>query len=135
FDRSAITRKTDAALDLVGLVEYAERSVVLLSGGQMQRVALARSLVYEPQLLLLDEPLSNLDANLRLRLRDDLRRIIKRAGVTALYVTHDQAEAAVIGDRVGVMRDGRLLQIGPSVEIYNRPADLFVAKFTGASNL
>jgi iron(III) transport system ATP-binding protein len=98
-------------------------------------VALARSVVYEPQLLLLDEPLSNLDANLRLRLRDDLRRIIKRTGVTALYVTHDQSEAVVLGDRVGVMRDGNLLQIGAPTEIYNRPADLFVARFTGASNL
>src|SRR5919205_631740 len=128
-------RRTAETLELVGLSEFAKRSVVSLSGGQMQRVALARSLVYEPALLLLDEPLSNLDAKLRLRLRDDLRRIIKRAGVTALYVTHDQAEAAVLGDRVGVMRDGKLLQIGPPGEIYNRPADLFVAQFTGASNL
>src|SRR5215471_14987871 len=86
-------------VELVGLAEFAERSVVSLSGGQMQRVALARSLVYQPQLLLLDEPLSNLDAQLRLRLRDDLRRIIKKTGVTALYVTHDQAEAVVLGDR------------------------------------
>jgi len=101
----------------------------------MQRVALARSLVYEPQLLLLDEPLSNLDAKLRLRLRDDLRRIIKKTGVTALYVTHDQAEAVVLGDRIGVMRDGKLLQIASADELYNRPADLFVASFTGASNL
>ena len=85
--------------------------MVALSGGQMQRVALARSLVYQPQLLLLDEPLSNLDAKLRLRLRDDLRRIIKQTGVTALYVTHDQAEAVVLGDRIGVMRDGKLLQM------------------------
>ncbi len=100
----------------------------------MQRVALARSLVYEPQLLLLDEPLSNLDAQLRLRLRDDLRRIIKQTGVTALYVTHDQAEAVVLGDRIGVMRDGKLLQMAAADEIYNRPADLFVARFTGASN-
>ena len=112
-----------------------QRSVVALSGGQMQRVALARSLVYEPQLLLLDEPLSNLDAKLRLRLRDDLRRIIKQTGVTALYVTHDQAEAVVLGDRIGVMRDGKLLQMASPDEIYNRPADLFVANFTGASNL
>ena len=133
--RGEIGRRTAETLELVGLSEFAKRSVVSLSGGQMQRVALARSLVYEPALLLLDEPLSNLDANLRLRLRDDLRRIIKRAGVTALYVTHDQAEAAVLGDRVGVMRDGKLLQIGPPSEIYNRPADLFVAQFTGASNL
>jgi ABC-type Fe3+/spermidine/putrescine transport system ATPase subunit len=108
---------------------------VSLSGGQMQRVALARSLVYQPQLLLLDEPLSNLDAQLRVRLRDDLRRIIKQTGVTAVYVTHDQAEAVVLGDRIGVMRDGKLLQMASAVEIYNRPADLFVAKFTGASNL
>src|SRR5690606_945155 len=86
-------------------------------------------------LLLLDEPLSNLDAKLRLRLRDDLRRIIKEAGVTALYVTHDQAEAVVLGDRIGVMRDGHLLQMSDPVTLYNRPADLFVANFTGASNM
>jgi iron(III) transport system ATP-binding protein len=133
--RAELERLTAEVLDLVGLADFAQRPVVSLSGGQMQRVALARSLVYEPKLLLLDEPLSNLDANLRLRLRDDLRRIIKRTGVTALYVTHDQAEAAVLGDRVGVMRDGKLLQIGPPAAIYNRPADLFVATFTGASNL
>jgi len=133
--RAARDRKVEEALELVGLSEFSQRSVVSLSGGQMQRVALARSLVYQPQLLLLDEPLSNLDANLRLRLRDDLREIIKRTGVTALYVTHDQAEAVVLGDRIGVMRDGKLLQIGAPGEIYNRPADLFVASFTGASNL
>jgi iron(III) transport system ATP-binding protein len=108
--------------------------VVALSGGQMQRVALARSVVYRPQLLLLDEPLSNLDAKLRLRLRDDLRVILKQTGMTALYVTHDQAEAVVLGDRIGVMRDGKLLQMGAPDEIYNRPADLFVASFTGATN-
>jgi iron(III) transport system ATP-binding protein len=133
--RAEISRRVADILALVGLSELAQRSVVALSGGQMQRVALARSLVYEPQLLLLDEPLSNLDAQLRLRLRDDLRRIIKQAGVTAVYVTHDQAEAVVLGDRIGVMRDGRLLQMAPAAEIYNRPADLFVANFTGASNL
>ena len=109
--RAEIERKIADMLDLVGLSELAQRAVVALSGGQMQRVALARSLVYEPALLLLDEPLSNLDAQLRLRLRDDLRRIIKQAGVTALYVTHDQAEAVVLGDRIGVMRDGKLLQM------------------------
>jgi iron(III) transport system ATP-binding protein len=133
--RAEIARKVGEMLDLVGLAEFAQRPVVALSGGQMQRVALARSLVYRPQLLLLDEPLSNLDAQLRLRLRDDLRRIIKQAGVTAVYVTHDQAEAVVLGDRVGVMRAGKLLQMATPAEIYNRPADLFVASFTGASNL
>jgi ABC-type Fe3+/spermidine/putrescine transport system ATPase subunit len=133
--RAEIDRRVAEVLELVGLADYARRPVVSLSGGQMQRVALARSLVYQPQLLLLDEPLSNLDAQLRLRLRDDLRRIIKQTGVTALYVTHDQAEAVVLGDRIGVMRDGRLLQMASASEIYNRPADLFVANFTGASNL
>jgi iron(III) transport system ATP-binding protein len=133
--RAEIERKVAEVLELVGLAEFAQRSVVVLSGGQMQRVALARSLVYGPQLLLLDEPLSNLDAQLRLRLRDDLRRIIKQTGVTAVYVTHDQAEAVVLGDRIGVMRDGKLLQMASPDEIYNRPADLFVASFTGASNL
>ncbi len=132
--RGDATRQVDEVLALVGLSEYAERPVVALSGGQMQRVALARSIVYRPKLLLLDEPLSNLDAKLRIRLRDDLRRILKAAGMTALYVTHDQAEAVVLGDRIGVMRDGKLLQMGTPDEIYNRPADLFVANFTGATN-
>src|SRR5882757_608900 len=133
--RGDANRKVDEVLALVGLTEYADRPVVALSGGQMQRVALARSIVYRPQLLLLDEPLSNLDAKLRLRLRDDLRVILKQTGMTALYVTHDQAEAVVLGDRIGVMRAGKLLQMASPDEIYNRPADLFVASFTGASNL
>jgi len=130
-----INAKVNDTLELVGLGEYAERPVVSLSGGQMQRVALARSLVYRPQLLLLDEPLSNLDAKLRIRLRDELRRILKATGMTGLYVTHDQAEAVVLGDRIGVMKDGKLLQMAPPGEIYNRPADSFVANFTGASNV
>ena len=134
MSRAAANAKVDEALQLVGLSEYADRSVVALSGGQMQRVALARSIVYRPQLLLLDEALSNLDAKLRLRLRDDLRIILKQTGMTALYVTHDQAEAVVLGDRIGVMRDGKLLQMGTPDQIYNRPADLFVANFTGATN-
>src|SRR6188472_2434331 len=135
ISRADARRKVDEALELVGLSEYAERPVVALSGGQMQRVALARSMVYRPQLLLLDEPLSNLDAKLRLRLRDELRRILKATGMTGLYVTHDQAEAVVLGDRIGVMREGKLLQMAPPNEIYNRPADPFVANFTGASNV
>src|SRR6201999_3948618 len=132
--RTEAAKKVDEVLELVGLSEYAERPVVALSGGQMQRVAVARSIVYRPQLLLLDEPLSNLDAKLRLRLRDDLRVILKQTGMTALYVTHDQAEAVVLGDRIGVMRNGKLLQMGTPDQIYNRPADPFVANFTGATN-
>jgi iron(III) transport system ATP-binding protein len=100
----------------------------------MQRVALARSLVYRPKLLLLDEPLSNLDTKLRVRLRDDLRRILKTANVTGLYVTHDQEEAVVIGDRIGVMNEGKLIQIDDPITLYNRPVDAFVADFTGATN-
>jgi len=133
--REEINRKVTRVLDLVGLGEYATRPVTQLSGGQMQRVALARALVYEPRILLLDEPLSNLDAKLRLRLRDELRRIIKEAKVTALYVTHDQSEAVVLGDRIGVMENGKLMQISPPVELYNKPENLFVANFTGVSNL
>ena len=130
-----INAKVNDTLELVGLGDYAERPVTQLSGGQMQRVALARSLVYRPQLILLDEPLSNLDAKLRVRLRDELRRILKQTGMTGLYVTHDQSEAVVLGDRIGVMREGKLLQMAPPAEIYNRPADPFVANFTGASNV
>src|SRR3954466_5361315 len=133
--REQAVRKVDEVLGLVGLSEYAERPVTQLSGGQMQRVALARALVYEPRILLLEEPLSNLDAKLRLRLRDELRRIIKEAKVTALYVTHDQSEAVVLGDRIGVMENGKLMQMSAPVELYNKPANLFVANFTGASNL
>jgi iron(III) transport system ATP-binding protein len=133
--RAEIDRRCAEVLELVGLGEYASRPVTQLSGGQMQRVALARALVYRPQLLLLDEPLSNLDAKLRLRLRDELRRIIKEAGVTALYVTHDQDEAVVLGDRIGVMEQGKLMQMSAPVDLYNKPANLFVANFTGVSNL
>src|SRR6201991_2696234 len=135
ISRSDAASKVEEALKLVGLSEYADRPVTALSGGQMQRVALARSMVYRPQLLLLDEPLSNLDAKLRIRLRDELRRILKQTGMTGLYVTHDQAEAVVLGDRIGVMKDGKLLQMAPPGEVYNRPADSFVANFTGASNV
>jgi len=134
MSRDEIDRRAKEALEMVGLWEYANRSATALSGGQMQRVALARSMSYSPKLLLLDEPLSNLDAKLRTRLRVDLRRIIKEIGVTALYVTHDQSEAVVIGDRIGVMNEGRLLQMASAQEIYNKPTDLFVASFTGATN-
>src|SRR5260370_33239608 len=130
-----IDAKVRETLELVGLGDYAERPVTSLSGGQMQRVALARSLVYRPQLLLLDEPLSNLDSKLRIRLRDELRRILNITGMTGLYVTHDQSEAVVLGDRIGVMREGKLLQMAPPPEIYNPPAASFVANFTCASHI
>ena len=134
LSRADKARMINHAIEIVQLQPYIDRPVTALSGGQMQRVALARSIVYEPRMLLLDEPLSNLDAQLRLRLRDDLRRIIKAAGLTALYVTHDQAEAVVLGDRIGVMRDGKLLQLSSATELYNDPADAFVAGFTGSTN-
>jgi len=132
--RAEVAAKVAQALELVGLSAYAQRRPAQLSGGQQQRVALARTIAIEPKVLLLDEPLSNLDAKLRIRLRDELRRILKMTGMTGLYVTHDQAEAVVLGDRIGVMRNGKLLQMAPPGEIYNRPADSFVANFTGASN-
>jgi iron(III) transport system ATP-binding protein len=132
--RAERARRVAEALSLVGLAALADRYPRSMSGGQQQRVALARALVIRPRMLLLDEPLSNLDAKLRLRLRDDLRVILKQTGMTALYVTHDQAEAVVLGDRIGVMRNGKLLQMDTPDEIYNRPADLFVANFTGATN-
>lgn len=134
LSKAELGERVSDTLKLVGLEDYAGRSVVALSGGQMQRVALARALVYQPRIVLLDEPLSNLDAKLRIRLRDDLRTIIKQLGLTALYVTHDQEEAVVIGDRIGVMRDGKLLQMSAAVDLYNNPADLFVANFTGVTN-
>src|SRR5438132_3224554 len=102
-----------------------------LSGGQQQRVALARAMVMQPDLLLFDEPLSNLDAKLRVQVRGELRRLQKRLGTTALYVTHDQAEAMSLSDRIAVMRDGQVEQIGAPEEIYARPATLFVADFVG----
>src|SRR5690606_26192061 len=135
LSRKDIRSQAQEALELVGLQDYADRPGVALSGGQMQRVALARSLSYKPTLLLLHGPLSNLDGKLRIRLRDDLRKIVKDAGVTALYVTHDQAEAVVIGDRIGVMKDGQMLQHDVPTEVYNNPRDLFVANFTGAATV
>jgi putative spermidine/putrescine transport system ATP-binding protein len=121
-------------LDLVGIGAHAERYPHQLSGGQQQRVALARALAIEPQVLLLDEPLSALDAKVRVQLRDEIRRIQIEVGTTTLFVTHDQEEALAMADRVGVMRDGRLEQLGPPAEIYLRPASPFVANFVGLSN-
>jgi iron(III) transport system ATP-binding protein len=128
-------RRVLAALDLVGLAGREDRYPSQLSGGQQQRVALARSLALEPRLILLDEPLSNLDAKLREEMRVELRKLIKKVGISALYVTHDQDEAFTISDAVIVMEAGKILQYASPDEIYNRPAHPFVASFIGHSTL
>jgi putative spermidine/putrescine transport system ATP-binding protein len=130
----ASRRRTRAGdlLELVGLAGLAERFPHELSGGQQQRVALARALCVEPRLLLLDEPLSALDAKVRSQLRDEIRRIQLEVGITALFVTHDQEEALSMADRVGVMRSGRLEQLGTPADVYSTPATNFVAEFVGS---
>jgi iron(III) transport system ATP-binding protein len=132
--RSEIRQRVAAALEHVHLADRAQARPNQLSGGQQQRVALARALVIEPQCLLLDEPLSNLDAKLRLEMRVEIRRICKQAGITAIYVTHDQKEALSIADRLAVMRAGRIEQIGTPADVYRRPASRFVAGFIGEGN-
>ncbi len=125
-------KRAGELLELVGLAPLAERYPHELSGGQQQRVALARALCVEPRLLLLDEPLSALDAKVRAQLRDEIRRIQLEVGITTLFVTHDQEEALSISDRVGVMRAGRLEQLGPPSEVYSSPTSNFVAEFVGS---
>jgi putative spermidine/putrescine transport system ATP-binding protein len=127
-------RRADELLELVGLGSHADHYPHQLSGGQQQRVALARALAIEPTVLLLDEPLSALDANVRSQLRDEIRRIQIEVGTTTLFVTHDQEEALAMADRVGVMRAGRLEQIAPPAELYDRPRTAFVAEFVGLTN-
>jgi ABC-type Fe3+/spermidine/putrescine transport system ATPase subunit len=122
------------ALRIVDLDGYAERAVQALSGGQQQRVALARALAIEPPLLLLDEPLSNLDQALRVRTRTELRALVKKLGITAIFVTHDQEEAFDLSDRIAVMRAGRIRQFGAPRELYDAPVDRFVAGFVGRAN-
>ena len=113
----------------------AERLPAQLSGGQQQRVAIARSLVLEPRILMFDEPLSNLDFKLRIQMRDELKRLQRRLGKTAIYVTHDQTEALALSDRIAVLSHGQIEQIGTPGEIYEEPATAFVAEFIGSSNL
>ncbi len=132
---AARNTRTDAMLDLVGLQGYGERSVFELSGGEQQRVALARSLAPGPPLLMLDEPLGALDRALRERLMDELRTILKEIGVTALYVTHDQQEAFAISDRIVLMDRGAKVQEGPPGEMYRQPINRFAARFFGLRNL
>src|ERR671918_2541211 len=130
-----IKRKVLSALELVGLQGREARYPSQLSGGQQQRVALARSLALEPRLILLDEPLSNLDAKLREEMRSELKKLIKKVGISALYVTHDQEEAFTISDAVIVMESGKILQYAAPEDIYNRPTHSFVASFIGHSIL
>ncbi len=132
--RAEIRERVLTALERVGMAGFEERLPAQLSGGQQQRVALARAIVIEPDLLLLDEPLSNLDAKLRVEMRAELRRLQKDLGITMLYVTHDQAEALSLSDRIVVMNSGQIEQIGVPREIYNRPQTAFVARFMGFDN-
>ncbi len=132
--KSDAAQKVERIMELVGLSGFGDRSPNQLSGGQQQRVALARALVVEPRVLLFDEPLSNLDAKLREQMRGEIRRIQKNLSITAVYVTHDQNEAMSISDRVVVMRDGQIEQVGTPEEIYAKPSTRFVADFVGKVN-
>lgn len=133
--QSTIDLQVHEALQMVKLTGYEDRAIDQLSGGQQQRVSLARALVVKPKCLLLDEPLSNLDAQLRLEMRSEIRRIVKENGLTAVYVTHDQEEALSMADRMAVMDNGHVEQIGTPQEIYREPANSYVAAFIGETNL
>ena len=135
LSRDAQKSKAREGLALVGLAGYDERLPSELSGGQQQRVAVARALVLEPQVLLFDEPLSNLDARLRRKMREDIREIQLKLGLTSVYVTHDQEEALAVSDKIVVMNKGRIAQAGTPTDLYERPADAFVADFIGSANL
>ena len=134
ISKQDIKEKANNVLELVGLQGLQDRYPGQLSGGQQQRVALARALIRNPKVLLLDEPLSNLDAKLREKMRFEIKSLVKRMGITSVYVTHDQSEAMVISDRIVVMEKGNIVQIGNSHEIYEKPANRFVADFIGAMN-
>ncbi len=133
--RAEIERRVATALEVVGLSHLAQRRPSQLSGGQQQRVALARTIVVEPKVLLLDEPLSNLDARMRVEVRRELRDLQQRLGITTIFVTHDQEEANTICDRIAVMKDGVIQQVGTPMELYEHPANLFVAGFLGTANI
>jgi iron(III) transport system ATP-binding protein len=134
YGKAEIGERVKRALDRVKLSAFADRLAPHLSGGQQQRVALARALVHEPRLILLDEPLSNLDARLRDAMRVELRQLVKSVGITALFVTHDQTEAMGMSDRLALMRDGVIVQQGTPREVYLRPQSVFAADFMGGSN-
>jgi iron(III) transport system ATP-binding protein len=133
--RAEIAERVEEALGLVGLAHLADRRPSQLSGGQQQRVAVARTIAVRPKVLLLDEPLSNLDAKLRVQVRRELRELQQRLGITTIFVTHDQEEANTICDRIAVMNDGIVQQVGTPMELYERPANLFVAGFLGTANI
>ncbi|MFZ2007394.1 MAG: sn-glycerol-3-phosphate ABC transporter ATP-binding protein UgpC [Stellaceae bacterium] len=132
FEKSEIAKRVQDAADILGIGQLLRRKPRQLSGGQRQRVALGRAIVRHPQVFLFDEPLSNLDAKLRVQMRVELKKLHERLGTTAIYVTHDQVEAMTLGDRVVVMRDGRVQQVGDPMELYNEPANRFVAGFIGS---
>ena len=134
IDKPTREKRVAEALEMAQMPEYADRPVNKLSGGQQQRIALARALVIEPSVLLLDEPLSNLDAQLRLEMRQEIKQIHARSGTTAVYVTHDQAEALSLADRMAIMKDGEIVQVGTPREIYRFPINAFVASFVGETN-
>lgn len=134
-NKSETRRRVDAALEMVGLLELAERRPSQLSGGQQQRIALARTIVVEPKVLLLDEPLSNLDANLRVQMRREIRELQQELKLTTIFVTHDQEEANTTADRMAVLDQGVIQQVGSPVELYDRPSNLFVANFLGTANV
>ena len=135
FSRAEVEQAVKRALAAVDLAGYRDRPATRLSGGEQQRVAVARAIVRQPRLLLLDEPLSNLDAQLRDEMRSELKRLQGEIGITTVYVTHDQAEAFALSDRIAVINSGRIAQIGTPDDVYFRPADAFVARFVGATNL
>jgi iron(III) transport system ATP-binding protein len=135
FDKSETKDRASQGLDLVGLKGYGDRLPSELSGGQQQRVAVARALVLEPQVLLFDEPLSNLDAKLRRQVREEIREIQQNLGLTVVYVTHDQEEALAVSDEIVVMRNAGIAQIGTPRQLYDAPADRFVADFIGEANI
>jgi multiple sugar transport system ATP-binding protein len=132
FEKSEIATRVKQAADILGIEELLKRKPRQLSGGQRQRVALGRAIVRHPQVFLFDEPLSNLDAKLRVQMRVELKKLHQRLGTTAVYVTHDQVEAMTLGDRVVVMKDGWVQQVGEPLELYNQPANKFVAGFIGS---
>src|SRR3954464_1760129 len=132
FDKPEIAKRVKEAADILGIQELLKRKPRQLSGGQRQRVALGRAIVRHPRVFLFDEPLSNLDAKLRVQMRVELKKLHERLGTTAIYVTHDQVEAMTLGDRVVVMKDGLVQQVGEPLELYNQPANRFVAGFLGS---